>query len=140
MKYEAKMDAQAVLPFQDDLQSANNGVLRCQCQRRFIDKFKHGLPAAQAYRNLVELQSFTTRDIRIQERRAGPRKSSLKTKALRETVEVQHNSDVHELAPRLEKYDSTASRHFAQIETTRKKRVAECIDLVLRQEERPVLH
>ncbi|KFD59605.1 hypothetical protein M514_28216 [Trichuris suis] len=35
MKYEAKMDAQAVLPFGEDLQSANNGVLRCQCERRF---------------------------------------------------------------------------------------------------------
>ncbi|KFD69333.1 hypothetical protein M514_10337 [Trichuris suis] len=35
MKYEAKMDAQAVLPFGEDLQSANNGVLTCQCERRF---------------------------------------------------------------------------------------------------------
>ncbi|KFD52546.1 hypothetical protein M513_06580, partial [Trichuris suis] len=32
------MDAQAVLPFRDDLQSANNGVLRCQCERRFTDE------------------------------------------------------------------------------------------------------
>ncbi|KFD70007.1 hypothetical protein M514_17866 [Trichuris suis] len=53
--------------------------------------------------------------MRIEERRAGPRKPSLKTKVLRETVHVQHNSDVHELARRLEKYDSTGSRHFAQI-------------------------
>ncbi|KFD44745.1 hypothetical protein M513_14378, partial [Trichuris suis] len=69
----------------------------------------------------------------------GPRKSSLKTKVLRETVQVQHTSDVHELVPTLEKYDSRGSRHFAQIETTRKKRVAACLDLVLRQEERPLL-
>ncbi|KFD63670.1 hypothetical protein M514_14378 [Trichuris suis] len=39
----------------------------------------------------------------------------------------------------MEKYDSTGSRHFAQIETTRKKRVVACLDLVLRQEERRLL-
>ncbi|KFD69275.1 hypothetical protein M514_11879 [Trichuris suis] len=98
-----------------------------QFPRRQVDKFKHGLPAAEAYRNLVEvcgeharmnrtLQSFSRRDMRIEERRAGPRKSSLKTKVLRETVQVQHTSDVHELVPTLEKYDSRGSRHFAQIE------------------------
>ncbi|KFD48686.1 hypothetical protein M514_10397 [Trichuris suis] len=33
-KYEGKIDAEAVLPFGNDLQSVNNGVLRCQCEKK----------------------------------------------------------------------------------------------------------
>ncbi|KFD52477.1 hypothetical protein M513_06674 [Trichuris suis] len=39
IKYEAKMDAEAVVPFGNDLHSAN-GILKCesQCERRFSNR------------------------------------------------------------------------------------------------------
>ncbi|KFD67054.1 hypothetical protein M514_20674 [Trichuris suis] len=86
-KYEAQVDAEAAAAYGNYPEPANDGILRWESQRK-----------------------------RRFERRAGPRKSSLKSKVLRETVQVHHNSDVHELAPRLERYDSTGSRHSAQIE------------------------
>ncbi|KFD56828.1 hypothetical protein M514_02505 [Trichuris suis] len=92
--------------------------------------------------------------MRIEERCGGPRRSSLENELLKETVEDEPNIKVRELAPRLEVRYSMSSRHLAQIgkskklprlipheltQTNRKKRVAACLDLLLRQAERPFL-
>ncbi|KFD63228.1 hypothetical protein M514_24606 [Trichuris suis] len=48
------MDAQAVLPFRDDMQSANNGVLTRQCERRFKYEAQVDAEAAATYGNYPE--------------------------------------------------------------------------------------
>ncbi|KFD61383.1 hypothetical protein M514_11743 [Trichuris suis] len=134
-----------------------------------LDKFNHGLIAAEEYRDVVEFwgehastehtvyfcyQTFSRGDMCIEERDAGPWRSSLENELLRETVEDEPNINVRELAARLEIHYSAVCRHLAQIdkskklrtlipheltETLRKKRVAACLDLLLRQAERPFL-
>ncbi|KFD71549.1 hypothetical protein M514_16069 [Trichuris suis] len=88
----------------------------------------------------------------IEERRAEPRKSTLISKPLRETVEFQLDTNVRELAARMEVHYSMGSCHFAGIgkskilaqliphelaENLGNKRVAARLDLLLRQVETP---
>ncbi|KFD61417.1 hypothetical protein M514_26378 [Trichuris suis] len=106
--------------------------------RRQVDKFKDGLPAAQGYRNHVVfwgehacmnrtvyfwLQRFSRGDTWIEERRAGPRKSTPKSKLLTETVKGEPDTNARELAERLQLHYSTGSRYFAQIERWKDKNV-----------------
>ncbi|KFD55908.1 hypothetical protein M513_03347 [Trichuris suis] len=71
----------------------------------------------------------------IEERRAGPRNSSLKSNVLKETIELQHDTNVRELAASSAVHYSTGSWHFPQIENPRKKRIAARLELLLREVE-----
>ncbi|KFD44939.1 hypothetical protein M514_14184 [Trichuris suis] len=85
------------------------------------------------------LQRFSRGDTWIEERRAGPRKSTPKSKLLTETVKGEPDTNARELAERLQLHYSTGSRYFAQIENLRKKKVFARLDLLLHQMERPSL-